>query len=384
VLESAANVADVRQLARRRLPHAVFDFVEGGAEDEITITRNRSGFSQIAFVPSALTDVSARDQSTTVLGTPVESPIVLSPVGLAALAHPDGEVAAARAATQAGLISTLSSSSAHSLEAVARSCEGPKWFQLYVWRDRELTRKVVERARAAGYTALVLTVDVAVSARRERDLHNGFVVPPKPRLSQATDVIRHAAWFRAMLLNEAQGHGIGMGNFTPDDLGLRQRLRMIDVVNDLFDPSMSWRDLEWLKQVWGGPIVIKGVLTAADARRSVDCGADAIWVSNHGGRQLDGVQATVTLLPAIVDAVGKEAEIYLDGGVRRGSDVVKALSLGATACMIGRPYVYGLAAGGEAGVGRVLSILRSEIDATMALLGRPRIKDLDHTAVALL
>jgi isopentenyl diphosphate isomerase/L-lactate dehydrogenase-like FMN-dependent dehydrogenase len=384
-LARAVSVEDVRRLAKRRLPRAVMDFIEGGAEDELTIRRNRAAFGSVGWIPSALTDVSARDQNTTVLGTPVRSPIVLSPVGLAALANPSaGEVAAARAASKMGIISTLSSSSGRSLEEVGASCAGPKWFQLYVWRDRKLTQEVVERARAAGYGALCLTVDVQVSARRERDLHNGFVVPPKPRLSQAGDLISHAAWFRELLGATVAGHGITMGSFTLKDVGIRGRLRMIDVVNDLFDPSMNWRDLEWLKEIWGGPLVIKGIMNPADARRCVDSGADAVWVSNHGGRQLDGLSASVTVLPAVVEAVAGDAEVYIDGGIRRGSDIVKCLALGAKACMIGRPYVYGLAAGGTAGVEKVIQILMAEIDATMALLGRPSLKDLDASCVTTL
>lgn len=381
-LSKAINVQDVRQLAHRRLPRAVADFIEGGAEDELTLGRNRQALQSLTLVPSALTDVSNRDQSTTLLGTAVSSPIVLAPVGLAALAHPStGEVAAARAAANVGIISTLSSSSGRSLEEVGDSCAGPKWFQLYVWRDRKLTQDIVERARAAGYLALCLTVDVQVSARRERDLHNGFVVPPKPRLSQSGDLVTHAGWFRELLRAEARGRGITMGSFTADNLGMRGRLRMIDVVNDLFDPSISWRDLEWLKEIWGGPLVIKGIMTGPDARRCVDSGADAVWVSNHGGRQLDGVSASVTALPAVVDAVSSDGEVYIDGGIRRGSDIVKCISLGARACMIGRPYVYGLAAGGEAGVEKVIRLLMNEIDTTMALLGRPTLKDLDVTAI---
>lgn len=358
------------------------DFIEGGAEDELTVRRNVQAFRGLTFVPRVLTDVSTRNQETQLLGTPVSSPIVLAPVGLAALAHPSGEVAAARAAARAGVISTLSSSSAWSLEEVARSSAGPKWFQLYIWRDRDLTRAVVDRARAAGFLALCLTVDVPVSARRQRDLRNGFTVPPRPRWGQAGDLVRHAGWFRQLALNELAGRGLSMGNFTAADLGVRARLRMIDVVNELFDPSVTWRDIEWLKEVWGGPLVIKGVMTGADARRSVDSGADAVWVSNHGGRQLDGLPACIDALPGIVAQVAGEAEVYMDGGVRRGSDVVKALSLGADACMIGRPYVYGLAAGGQAGVEAVLRILRAELDVALALLGRPSLRALDSTAVA--
>lgn len=360
------------------------DFVEGGAEDELTVRRNRSAFQSVEFMPSALTDVSSRDQTTTLLGTPVRSPIVLAPVGLAALARPSvGEVAAARAASTLGIISTISSSTGRSLEQISMSCEGPKWFQLYVWRDRNVTREILERARAAGYRALCLTIDVPVSARRERDLHNGFVVPPRPRLKQAGDLISRVGWFVELLTATAAGHGITMGNFTSENMGTRGRLRMIDVVNGLFDASMNWRDLEWLKGIWSGPLVIKGIMSPADAKRCVDSGADAVWVSNHGGRQLDGLTASVHALPGVVDAVAGYAEVFVDGGIRRGSDVVKCVALGANACMIGRPYVYGLAAGGQAGVEKVLGILMTEIDATMALLGRPTLKDLDASAVIL-
>lgn len=380
-LRRASGVDDVQVLAARRLPRAVLDFVEGGAEDELTIARNREALQALSFVPRALTDVSRRSQSTTLLGTPVSSPVVLAPVGLAALAHPAGEVAAAQAAAAAGVVSTLSSSSAWSLEDVARSCTGPMWFQLYIWRDRELTRRVVERARTAGFRALCLTVDVPVAARRQRDLRNGFTVPPRPRLSQAGDLLRHAGWFRRQAVSEVAGHRLTMGSFTSADLGVRGRLRMLDVVNELFDPAVVWADLAWLKDIWGGPLVVKGLMTGADARRAVDAGADAVWVSNHGGRQLDGLPGAAAVLPEVVAAVAGSAEVYLDGGIRRGSDVVKAVSLGARACMIGRPWVYGLAAGGRAGVEVVLNLLRTEIDTTLALLGRPTLESLDPAVV---
>ncbi len=381
-LQRASGVDDVRDLARRRLPRSVLDFIEGGAEEELTIARNRQAFRDLVFVPRVLTDVSRRSQGTTLLGTPSTSPVVLAPVGLAALAHPSGEVAAARAAANKGLISTVSSSSAWSLEDVADSCEGPRWFQLYVWRDRELTRRIVERARAAGYRALCLTVDVQVSARRQRDIRNGFTVPPRPRLREAGALVRRAGWFGRLAVSELSGHKLTMGNFTSGDLGVRDRLRTFDLANTLFDPSLGWRDLEWLKEVWGGPVVVKGVMTGADARRSVDAGADAVWVSNHGGRQLDGLRGSADVLPEVVAEVGGQAEVYLDGGVRRGSDVVKALALGARACMIGRPWMYGLAAGGQAGVEVVLDLLRVEIDTTLALLGRPTLDSLDAGAVS--
>ena len=375
------NVEDYRGLAHKRLPRAVIDFIEGGAEDEITISRNRAGFENIHIIPRILTDVSVRNISTTILGTPVSSPIVLCPVGLATLAHPMGEVAAGIAATNKGIISTYSSSSSWNLEDIAAASSGVKWFQLYIWKDRKLTAEIVERARKAGYTALVLTVDVPISARRERDLRNGFTIPPRPRLNQMGDLFQHFGWFYAQLKSEISGHKMSMGNFTPENVGMRTRLKMLEVVNELFDPSITWKDVAWLKSIWKGPVVIKGVMTPEDAKLAVKAGADAIWISNHGGRQLDGVSGTIEVLPEIVNAVKGKAEIYLDGGVRRGSDIVKAIALGANACMIGRPYMYGLAANGAAGVESIIKILEIEMDATMALMGRPTIASLDSSSV---
>ena len=375
------NVEDYRGLAHKRLPRAVMDFIEGGAEDEITISRNKKGFENIHIIPRILTDVSVRDISTTILGTPVSSPIVLCPVGLATLAHPLGEVAAGIAAANKGIISTYSSSSSWNLEDIAAASSGVKWFQLYIWKDRKLTAEIIERARKSGYQALVLTVDVPISARRERDLRNGFTIPPRPRVNQIGDLLQHFGWFYAQLKSEITGHKMSMGNFTPENVGMRTRLKMLEVVNELFDPSITWSDVAWLKSIWDGPIVIKGVMTPEDAKLAVKAGADAIWISNHGGRQLDGVSGTIEVLPEIANAVKGKAEIYLDGGVRRGSDIVKAIALGANACMIGRPYMYGLAANGAAGVESIISILEIEMDATMALMGKPTIASLDSSSV---
>ena len=375
------NVEDYRGLAHKRLPRAVIDFIEGGAEDEITISRNRESFESIHIIPRILTDVSVRDISTTILGTPVSSPIVLCPVGLATLAHPLGEVAAGIAAANKGIISTYSSSSSWNLEDIAAASSGVKWFQLYIWKDRKLTAEIIERARKSGYQALVLTVDVPISARRERDLRNGFTIPPRPRVNQIGDLVQHFGWFYAQLKSEITGHKMSMGNFTPENVGMRTRLKMLEVVNELFDPSITWSDITWLKSIWSGPIVIKGIMTPEDAKLAIKAGADAIWISNHGGRQLDGVSGTIEVLPEIAKAVKGKAEIYLDGGVRRGSDIVKAIALGANACMIGRPYMYGLAANGAAGVESIIGILEIEMDATMALMGRPTIASLDSNAV---
>lgn len=378
-LDRAVSVEDVRAVFARRLPAAVRDFIDGGGEDEVTLRRNRSAFARLEFRNRPLTDASSRSQETTVLGSPVRSPLVLAPVGLASLAHPLGERAAAMAAQSAGIVSTLSSSSSWSLEDVAEATPGAaRWFQLYVWRDRSLTEDVIARARESGYRALVVTVDVPVGGRRERDLRNGFTIPPRPTWRHAGDVLRHPRWVARFAWDEAFGHGLRMGNFG-GRAAMGKRLAFMDRVNSRFDPGMTWADLAHLKEVWGGPLIVKGITNADAARLAVAHGAEAVWVSNHGGRQLDGLPSAIDVLPEVVDAVGGDAEVYLDGGVRRGSDVVKALSLGARACMIGRAYLYGLAAGGEAGVEKVIRMLADEIDTVLALLGCRSVQELDRT-----
>jgi L-lactate dehydrogenase (cytochrome) len=376
-LGDAVNVEDLRSIATRRLPTAVSDFIEGGGEGEVTLRRNQQAFEDLTFRPRVLSDASTRTLGTTMLGTPVSAPIALAPVGLAALAHPLGERAAAMAAGKAGLVSTLSSSSCWSLEEVAEATpNAPKWFQLYVWRDRGITSEVVARARTAGYRALVVTVDVPTGARRERDLRNGFTIPPRPTWRHTGDVLRHLPWVTRFGWDEAFGHGLTMGNFG-GRASVTRRMAFMDRVNQRFDPGMTWDDLDWLRSLWGGPMVIKGITNEHDAARAVDHGLDAVWVSNHGGRQLDGLPATIDVLPAIAEAVDGRAEVYLDGGIRRGSDIVKALARGARVCMIGRPYLYGLAAGGQAGVQRVIELLTAQLDNTLALLGCRSVEALD-------
>jgi L-lactate dehydrogenase (cytochrome) len=376
-LGDAVNVEDLRSIATRRLPTAVSDFIEGGGEGEVTLRRNQQAFEDLTFRPRVLSDASTRTLGTTMLGTPVSAPIALAPVGLAALAHPLGERAAAMAAAKAGLVSTLSSSSCWSLEEVAEATpNAPKWFQLYVWRDRGITSEVVARARTAGYRALVVTVDVPTGARRERDLRNGFTIPPRPTWRHTGDVLRHLPWVTRFGWDEAFGHGLTMGNFG-GRASVTRRMAFMDRVNQRFDPGMTWDDLDWLRSLWGGPMVIKGITNEHDAARAVDHGLDAVWVSNHGGRQLDGLPATIDVLPAIAEAVDGRAEVYLDGGIRRGSDIVKALTRGARVCMIGRPYLYGLAAGGQAGVQRVIELLTAQLDNTLALLGCRSVEALD-------
>jgi L-lactate dehydrogenase (cytochrome) len=374
----AVNIDDLRRRARRRLPRAVFDYIDGAAEDEVTLRRNRAGFERLTFRPRVLIDVSQVDQTTTVLGQGLRTPLILAPTGLCGMATYRGEVLAARAALRTGSIFTLSTMSAVSIEDVAREAPGPHWFQLYVWRDRDLTRSLVERAQAAGYTALVLTVDVPVLGQRERDLRNGATIPPRVTWRNALDSAQKVGWLWRMARNPWIDFANVKGARATQQPGAFALGRF---VNEQFDPSVDWDDLTWFRSLWTGPLAIKGIMTGEDARRAVDAGVDAVIVSNHGGRQLDGLPAAIDVLPEVVDAVAGHAEVILDGGVRRGTDAVKALALGARACMIGRPYLYGLGAGGQAGAERSIEILRAEIARALALLGRPSLADLDRTAV---
>jgi isopentenyl diphosphate isomerase/L-lactate dehydrogenase-like FMN-dependent dehydrogenase len=377
-LARAFTIDDLRRLARRRLPRAVFDFVEGGAGDEQTVVRNRAAFDRLLFQPKVLVDVSKREQTTVVFGDRIETPVLLSPTGMAGLCWPKGEVAAARAAHEAGTIYTLSTHSSCSIEEVAAEAPGPLWFQLYVWQNRDLTRSFVERARAAGYRALLLTVDVPVISRRERDLRNGFTVPPRLTVRNVVDTLRRVGWMRRVLF----GPRLTLANLVGAPGAPRTDIvTLAGVANRQVDPSIAWADLVWFRSLWSGPLLLKGVLTAADARRAAEHGVDGLVVSNHGGRQLDGAPATVEALPEIVDAVGRRIDVLLDGGVRRGADVVRALALGARAVMVGRPYLYGLAAGGPAGVRQAIETLAREVDHVLALVGVPRVGDLDRTLV---
>jgi L-lactate dehydrogenase (cytochrome) len=369
-----ANIEDLRRRAGRRLPRFLFDFVEGGADDEVTMRANRQAFGDYTFRARTLVDVSARDLSTTLLGQRLALPVILGPVGLAGLLAPKGEVLAAQAAARKETIFVLSTMSVCTIEEVAAAAPAPRWFQLYIWKDREITRSLVERARAAGYSALCLTVDVPDMGNRERDVRNGFVVPPRPTLGNVLDLLLHLGW----VLRMTRSPRATFGNFVETkSLARRDAVSVAGFTSRQFDQSVTWADLEWLRGLWAGPMVLKGITNAEDARRAVEHGVQAIVVSNHGGRQLDGLPTALDVLPEIVDAVGGRAEIILDGGVRRGSDVVKARALGARACMIGRPFLYGLAVDGQSGVELVLELFRKEIDNTLTLLGCPRLDQLD-------
>lgn len=377
-LERAANVSDLRRLAHRRLPAGVFDYVDGAAEDEVALDRNHRGFRRLGLRPEVLRDVSDVDTTTTVLGRDVAFPLVLAPTGFTRIVDPAGELAVARAAARAGIPYTLSTLATRSIEEVAAVSDGDLWFQVYVWRDRGLVADMLRRAAATGYRTIMITVDTPVLGRRERDVRHGFNLPPTLGLDTLLDGMLHPAWTWRFLRAEpirfanVVGHLVGDGS---------DPVTLSDYVNAQFDPALSWDELDWFRERWDGPIVLKGIQTVQDAKAAAAAGIDAIALSNHGGRQLDDAPAPIDLLPQVADAVGSEVEILCDGGIRRGSDIVKAVALGARACMAGRAYLYGLGAGGEAGVDHVLAHLRTGVERTMALCGRASIADLDRTLI---
>jgi len=371
-----ASIEDLRQLARRKLPRALFDFIDGGAQDEVTLRHNREDFARWALVPRVLTDVSVRDQSVSVFGQSFRSPLILAPTGLPGVLWPDGAAQAARAADAAGVGFCLSTMSTGNIEEIARCSRQRTWFQVYVMRDREITRAMMQRARDAGCSVLVVTVDLQMQGQRDRDVRNGLTMPPRLTLSSLLEFGLHPGW----LWRYATGPKPTLANF----LGAGKGADMVTIagfVNSQFDQSVTWKDIDWVRSVWDGPLALKGITSAEDVRIAVEHGIDGIIVGNHGGRQLDGAPSSISVLPEIVEAAQGRAQIVLDGGVRRGSDVLKALALGAHACMIGRPFLYGLAAMGGAGVSRALELLRNEIDVNLALLGRAGVKELDRSAV---
>ena len=371
---NAINIDDMRKLARKRLPKTIFEFIDGGSQDEITLRANRADFERYAYRTRTLTDITTRDISTSILGKKSSAPLVLAPTGLAGLLSRRGELSASRAAARAGVPYCLSTMATTTIEDIAKASDVTRWFQLYVLRDRGLTKAFIDRAKATGCTALVLTVDTKMQGPRERDMRNGFTVPPKFTLGTMLDFALHFRW----LMDVGLGPKIAFRNFEGTAAQATDAVTITQFIANQYDLSVNYKDLEWFKTTWGGPLAVKGILTGEDARRACDHGADAIIVSNHGGRQLDGAISAISALPDVVAAVGERAEVILDGGVRRGSDVIKALCLGAHSCMIGRAWLYGLAAGGEAGVARSLDILIKEIDLAMALLGRTSLSELNR------
>lgn len=375
---AALTVDDFRDRARHRLPRMVFEFVDGGAEDEVTLRANREAFAELTFRPRVLVDVQHRPLAVTVLGQPLAMPVILAPTGLMRMVHPDGELGSAVAAYRSGVVSVVSSGSSVSLEDVARAAGAPQWFQLYPWGDRVAVERLVGRAKDAGYTVLVVTADVPVLGSRERDLRNGLTVPPRVSPRTGWDVMSHPRWLAGLLTHPKPG----FANFDEIEAGGRGTSGLARYTSGLLNPGHTWADLEWMVRSWDGPVVLKGVMSGPDARRAADAGCRGVVVSNHGGRQGDGVPASLHVLDEVVAEVGDQVDVLLDGGVRRGGDVLKALSLGARACLVGRPWVYGLAVDGTAGVSRVLEILRDEMDRTLALIGRPGVAALDRTAVS--
>jgi L-lactate dehydrogenase (cytochrome) len=379
-LVRTGDVEDLRRISRRRLPRGVFDYIDGGAEDEITLGRNVAAFREIGFRPRVLRDVSGVDTHATVLGRPVPFPLVLSPTGFTRIVLPEGECAVARAAQERGLPYTLSTLATRSIEEVAAAApSGRNWFQVYVWRDRGLVKDMLDRAATSGYEAIMVTVDTAVLGRRERDVRRGFTLPPKIGLGTVVDGAMHPGWtwdfLRADPITFANVAGAA-------DVDGTTAVSLSAYINSQFDPSLSWADIDWMRSVWSGPVVIKGIQTVADAKIAVEHGVDAIALSNHGGRQLDGAPTPIELVEPVAQAVGGSIEIYCDGGVRRGSDIVKALALGANACMTGRTYLYALGAGGQRGVEFVIDQLREGMRRTMTLVGASSIGELTTELIA--
>ncbi|MGI9613002.1 MAG: alpha-hydroxy acid oxidase [Acidimicrobiales bacterium] len=379
-LARAADVGDLRRIAKRRLPAGVFDYIDGGAEDELSLERNVSGFRRLELRPRVLRDVAKIDTTTTILGKPRPLPLVLSPTGFTRIADPQGELAVARSAARLGIPYSLSTMGTRSIEEVASVSNGPLWFQVYTWKDRGLVKDLLARAADADYEAIILTVDTAVLGRRERDVRRGYTLPPKVGLDTILDGILHPSWTVDFLRNDPIKFASVSSNNDADDGS--SAVSLSEYINSQFDPALSWADVEWLQSVWDGPIVLKGIQTVADAKLAVDAGVDAIALSNHGGRQIDGAPSIIELVEPVAQEVGGSIEILCDGGLRRGSDIVKALALGATACMAGRAYLYGLGAAGERGVDHVLQFLVEGMERTMALSGTQQVSDISRELVA--
>jgi L-lactate dehydrogenase (cytochrome) len=371
-------IEDLRQVARRRVPRAFFDYAEAGSYSQETLHANRSDLERIKLRQRVLVDVSQRSLATTIIGEKAALPLALAPIGLCGMQHGDGEILACRAAQAAGIPFTLSTMSICSIEDVAEATGKPFWFQLYVMRDRGFIKSLIERAAAAKCSALVLTVDLQVLGQRHCDVKNGMTVPPEIRLGNVIDIATKPAWALSVL----KGRRKTFGNLAGHVKGMENVNSLAQWTASQFDATLSWKDVEWVRSVWPGKLIVKGILDVEDAKTAAKTGAAALIVSNHGGRQLDGAPSSITALPKIADAVGGEIEVMFDGGVRTGQDIVRALALGARSCMIGRSYVYGLGAYGEAGVAKAIELLGKELDVTMALCGLNKVQDIDRRVIA--
>jgi L-lactate dehydrogenase (cytochrome) len=376
-MKNIACIEDLRQVARRKVPFMFLDYVEAGSYTESTLRANREDLMAIKLRQRVMIDTDKRDTSTTMLGQKVSVPIALAPIGICGMVHGDGEILACRAAQAAGIPFTLSTMSICSIEDVAAAVDKPFWFQLYVLRDRGFMRDLIERAAAAKCSALVLTCDLQILGQRHCDVRNGMTVPPQLRLRNVIDIATKPAWAWSVL----KGKSKTFGNISGHVPGMENVNSLSKWTQDQFDPALNWKDVEWIRKYWPGHLVIKGILDVDDAKTAVKMGADAIVVSNHGGRQLDGASSSIAMLPRVADAVGTDTEILFDGGIRTGVDIVRAVALGARACLIGRSYVWGLGAGGRAGVAKAIDILKNELSVTMALTGVGKIADIDGRVI---
>ncbi len=372
-LQGAASIEDLRKMARRRLPGGVFDYIDGGAEDEVAMDRNSRAFREMEFVPRVLRDMGNVDTTGRILGREVPFPLILAPTGFTRIAHPPGELAVARAAERAGLPYSLSTMGTRSVEEVAAVSDGSKWFQVYVWRDKGLLKDMILRAKEAGFDVLCITVDAAMLGRRERDVRRGFTLPPKMGIDTLFEGMIRPGWSLRFALAEPISFANVAGNI---DIDGSSAVDLAAFMNEQFDPTLSWEDVAWMRSLWDGPVLVKGVQCVADAVIGRDEGLDGVILSNHGGRQLDSAPSIIELVQPVADAVGGDLDIVCDGGIRRGGDIVKALALGATSCMVGRAYLYGLAAAGEEGVDWVIEHLHTGMKRDMALCGAASVSEL--------
>ena len=377
-VDQTHSIDDFRALARRRLPRPIFDYLDGGADQELSLERNVSAFADYEIVPDVLADVSSIQTGTTIFGQAAAWPLMLSATGLTRMFHGSAEPAVARAAATQGIPYCLSTMGTTRLEDLAVAIHVPMLFQIYVFKDRGLTREFVSRCREAGYAGLCLTVDTPVAGNRLRDRRSGLSLPPRLTARSLLDFAMHPGWSLPALF----GARFDLANVSHRTTALaKDPMSLFDFIGRQFDPSMTWRDVEWLASEWGGPLAIKGLMTPEDADRAIQSGASGVIISNHGGRQLDGAPAPIDQVASVRDRLGDGPDVICDGGIRRGSDIVKAFAMGATACSIGRPYLYGLAAAGEAGVARTLAILRDELERTLALAGVADIQTLKRRHV---
>jgi len=379
-MKTMTCIEDLRQTARRKVPRAFFEYADGGAYAEETLRANSAELHRIKLRQRILVDVAARSTKTQILGEWAPLPLMLAPIGLCGMQHGDGEILACRAAHEAGIPFTLSTMSICSIEDVAAAVKKPFWFQLYVMKDRGFIRSLIERARAAKCSALVLTVDLQVLGQRHKDIKNGMTVPPElMRLDTLLDIATKPRWALSVL----RGKRKSFGNISGHVAGMENVNSLSTWISGQFDPALNWKDVEWVAGLWGGKLILKGILDVEDARIAVKTGAAALIVSNHGGRQLDGAPSSISMLPKIADAVGSDIEVMFDGGIRSGQDVFRALALGARSCMSGRAYIYGLGAGGEAGVARAIEIIKNELDVTMALTGTKSVGDIGRDSLVM-